>query len=743
MTPSATQSSPALHVLPRPGMRERLASVAGAVRVGWMNLVGMGWGLLLPILAIGLSATVYVWEPLPLQVMRNAAFDQFQRWHPRPYVDAPVRIIDIDDESLRRLGQWPWPRTRVAELTARLQDAGAASIAFDVVFAEPDRTSPKSMVSVWNADGDTARRLALLPDHDDEFAKVVGRGKVVLGFAVDREGKNTVPPDTKARFINIGESPQPYLHEFGGGVNSLPALESAAAGNGALTFVPDSDGVVRKVPLLLREGDKVLPSLSTEALRVALGARNITIRTDPASGVGLSEIRIGDLAIATTPHAEVWVAYTRPQPSRYIPAWKILSGDISSEELKDKILLIGTSAQGLMDLRFSPMTGVMPGVEMHAQFMEQVLTGGGLDRPGWTSAVELAVIVLGGLVVLTIALLCGARISSIAFALLLALWWGSAWQAFTSAGLLIDPLSPALALLVTFVLASILRHLSSERRQRWVKQAFSRYVSPNLVNYLVDHPDSLELGGKRQQCSFVFTDLAGFTSLMERMDPGEAVALLNEYLDRMIAVAFAHQGTLDRIVGDAVAIMFSAPVVQVDHQRRALACALDMQRFATRFVEEVRERGSVFCPTRIGIHTGEVIVGNFGGTNIFDYRALGDPVNTASRLEGANKYLGTLVCVSEATLAGCADAPSRPIGRLVLKGKSQPLMVFEPLDGAAGAAIDSDYAAAFEAMKAERADALPAFEALAAKRPGDTLVAMHLKRLQAGKLGDLIVLDEK
>jgi adenylate cyclase len=303
---------------------------------------------------------------------------------------------------------------------------------------------------------------------------------------------------------------------------------------------------------------------------------------------------------------------------------------------------------------------------------------------------------------------------------------------------------PSLMLALTFIFTSIARHLYSERRQRWVKQAFSRYVSPNLVEHLIDHPDALELGGRRQLCSFVFTDLAGFTSLMEKIDPGEAVSLLNIYLDRMIAIAFAHHGTLDRIVGDAVAIMFSAPVQQPDHQSRAIKCAQEMQRFAGQYSRDLNAKGIAFGQTRIGIHTGEVIVGNFGGNTIFDYRALGDPVNTASRLEGANKHLGTLICVSEATLSGCPELPARPIGRLLLKGKSIPLLVFEPIDAQTlNDAEVGEYIAAYSLMRNGRSSALDAFTQLAAKRPEDKLVAFHLYRLRNGKTGDLIELTEK
>jgi adenylate cyclase len=708
------------------------------------HLIRMKFGALVPVCVAMLSASVFLWDPVPLHILRNAAFDQFQRWHPRSYRDAPVRIIDIDDESLRRLGQWPWPRTRMADLLSRLQDAQAAAVAFDFVFAESDRTSPKAVLDLWRVPSSVRRELARLPDHDEQFARTIGRGGVVLGLAVERQSRQASGPDIKARYVVLGESPQAYPHAFAGSINPLPALEASAAGVGAMTFVPDADGVVRKVPLLVRVGNTLVPSLSAEALRVAQGARNYTTRTIPEHGVGLAEIRIGQLRVPTTPAGEVWIHYTKPVLGRYIPAWKVLAGAISAEEVAGKILIVGTSAQGLMDLRFSPLGGGMPGVEAHAQLIEQVLTNGGLARPAWAGAVEVLVIVCGSLAVGIVALVAGAIPSFLVFAALLVLLWAGAWQAFAASGLLLDAATPSLALGTSYVFSSIVRHLSSERRQRWIRQAFARYVSPNLVSYLIKQPDALELGGRRQQCSFVFTDLVGFTALMESMDPGAAVSLLNNYLDRMIAIAFSYQGTLDRIVGDAVAIMFSAPVPQADHQRRALACAMDMQEFARHYVAELAVKGIAFGQTRIGVHSGEVIVGNFGGSTIFDYRALGDPVNTASRLEGANKQLGTLVCVSEATLAGCPDWPVRPIGRILLRGKSQPITVFEPLDSRqVGNAPDREYRHAFELMRSEQSEALPMFAQLARQCPGDRLVALHYQRLRAGKNGDLIVMGVK
>jgi len=704
------------------------------------NLVGVS----VVLITIVVGCLTYLVEPLPLKILRNTVFDQYQRWQPRQYQPQPVHIIDIDDASLARLGQWPWPRTRIAELTSRLQSAGAASIGFDVIFAEHDRTSPKTMIDLWKLSPDGKKTLENLPDHDAVMAETLTQGKVILGFSVGQENSPGKLPETPFKIISVGESPLPFLHGFSSSIMPLPEFETKASGIGALTFIPDSDGVVRRVPLMIKVNEQPMPTFSAESLRVAQHESNYLTRTARTAGTGIQEIRIGKITIPTTPTGEVWVYYTTPVAERYIPAWKVLAGEVDQKLLKDSILLIGTSAQGLMDLRLNTRGIIMPGVEAHAQVLEQILGNTYLQRPAWAGSIEVLVIILGGLLVGLLSLASSALVSFICSTLLLGgIGWG-AWMAFSNYGLLLDPVTPSLGVLAVSILASAVHHFMSERKQRWVKEAFSRYVSPNLVSHLVDNPNQLELGGQRRECSFIFTDLAGFTSLMEKIDPAEAVSLLNVYLDKMIAIAFRHQGTLDRIVGDAIAIVFSAPVVQADHRQRALDCALEMDEFATRYSAEIRARGIAFGITRFGIHSGEVIVGNFGGSTIFDYRALGDPVNTASRLESVNKHLGTRVCVSEMTLAGCEDANVRPVGQLVLKGKSQPLMVYQPITAHEDMrAEDRAYASAFGLLREGKPEALAAFEALAAKYPQDPLVALHLGRLRTGATNDLIVMAEK
>jgi len=706
------------------------------------------------VLFVALSAlALWLSDPIPVQNLRLTQFDQFQRWHPRPYTPVAVRVVDIDEASLQAYGQWPWPRTRIAELVQRLHETGTAAIAFDVLLTEPDRTSPMAMAQLWQ-NSKVSALLQGLPDHDDVLAQALQGSAVVLGSSLSNQGTSGTTKTGPAepivapyRVIGSGaDNPGRWLHGFESVILPLEGLRANALGLGALNFVGDADGVVRRVPLLLRLGDQIVPTLSAESLRVAQNARNHLLRSNEA---GVLDVRIGNITVPTNAKAEIWLHYTDDQPQRYVSALQVLQRQVPANLLEGHIVLIGSSAAGLMDLRLNPMGQLMPGVQAQALALEQMLLGQGLQRPAWTGAFEALTLVLGVLIVGLVALAAPAKWATAVAAGVLISLLGGAWYAFAVEHLLIDAINPALAIMLSFGLASGIHHLLSEREQRWVREAFSRYVSPNKVAYLMAHHDQLQLGGQRQVCSFVFTDLAGFTSMMESGDPVRAVAMLNDYLDAMLAIVFKHEGTLDRIVGDAVAVLFSAPVQQSDHRQRAMDCALEMDTFASAYAAQLQGQGMAWGHTRIGVHSGEVIVGNFGGKTLFDYRALGDPINTASRLEAVNKHLGTRVCVSQAVLDGCTGVPVRRVGQLVLKGKSQSLLVYEPIatTDSAACAAPADYDAAMrllqqgEAHQSERA--LESFEMLAKRHPQDPLVLLHLKRLRAGATDDYIVMSEK
>lgn len=272
--------------------------------------------------------------------------------------------------------------------------------------------------------------------------------------------------------------------------------------------------------------------------------------------------------------------------------------------------------------------------------------------------------------------------------------------------------------------------LVAENERDYIRHAFSRYVSPNRVQYLIDNPDSLALSGEYHECSFVMTDLAGFTTLMENYQPHECVALLNSYLEAMIDIVFRYHGTLDKIVGDALVIIFSAPIVQPDHCQLALECAMALDACAMQFVADKDNQGIKFGVTRIGVCTGRVLIGNFGGKNMFDFGALGDPINTAARLESVNKQFGTRICVAESTLSQSKNIRARPIGWLILKGKHEKIKAFELLtEEQFNTPLTCDYLVAYQKMDTESADALAAFTALVENYPDDTLSRYHYDRL--------------
>ncbi|MDB5885981.1 MAG: adenylate/guanylate cyclase [Polaromonas sp.] len=709
---------------------------------------GVEAGLVLAFIFFALTA--WLINPEFVQRQRSLQFDQFQRWHLPVERPSSVRIIDIDEASLKKYGQWPWPRTRLAELVESLHAAGAKVIVLDILLTEPDRTAPRAMAKMWQNEG-VAAALAGLPDHDELFSRsMAGRG-VVLGSSLSNSAPDASPADRSKlpyRIVNKGSvaNPAKQLPVYSGGIWPLPIFLNNASGVGALNFFPDKDNVVRRVSLFLSLNEQIVPTLSAEALRVAQGARNYLLRSDES---GLVEAKIGAITIPLDPQGDIWLDFGRAPAAVFIPAMHAMAGNLDVDALRGRIVLVGSSAAGLIDLRANSLGQLMPGVQAHAVALDQMLSGQSLQRPAWASGAEALALLGGALLVGLVALRAPLKWSVFWAVVVLAVIGAGAWHAFAHEHLLLDAANPALAVLMSFGLASSLHHFASEREQRWIRQAFSRYISPNRVAHLMANPDQLQLGGQRQECSFVFTDLANFTDMIESSDPAHMVAMINDYLESMLEIVFKHEGTLDRIMGDALVVMFSAPIAQLDYRQRALDCALDMHIFASAYADEYQAQGMAWGYTRIGVHCGEVIVGNFGGKTLFDYRALGDPINTAARLETVNKHLGTRVCISQAIVDGCPGLAARPVGRLMLKGKNQWISAYEPV--AATQVEDcaplTDYAEAMQLLQSgnalQAASALEKFEALATRYPHDPLVNLHVQRLRQGAMDDHIILSKK
>jgi class 3 adenylate cyclase len=508
--------------------------------------------------------------------------------------------------------------------------------------------------------------------------------------------------------------------------------------------------------------DGYVDGIAKGAVTLALDRADGTVRTllpsdaaVPSFAAALA-LRLG----ATPPAAPVAIAY-RPRnraggpPFATYPAH--LAPVLPREWLADRIVLIGADLPD-GDRHRTPFAalrgrgeGFMPGVLIHAHMLSQLLDGRRLAEagPALEGALLVVMAALGAATILLDLPLAGQLALNVLA--LAALWIGG--SALTAlGGPLVPLLAPSLALGLAAGFTGGYANRGNRRQKAFIRRTFSRFVAREVVDHLLAHPDQLNLGGERREMTFVFTDIAGFTGTAERTDSGLLVRLLNDYLDGMSRIVMEHGGTIDKFVGDAVFAFFGAPQRQPDHAARAVACALDLDRFASDFAARRRGEGIDFGDTRIGVHTGEATVGNFGGEARFDYTAIGDAVNTAARLESVNKHLGTRMCVSGATAERCpapgftpgfnpgAGVALRPVGRLVLKGKEGGVECFEPV--AEGGSLAA-YREAFALMESGAAEAEARFAALAAAAPDDRLAAFHLARLRRGETGAEVVMAEK
>ena len=630
-----------------------------------------------------------------IERQRRSVFDYYQRLEPRPCQNAPVRIVDIDDASLARVGQWPWPRSAIAAMVSRLSAAGAAAIVFDIIFAEPDRTSPSQVLAIWAADGVSVEALrhslSGVPDHDALLAKAIhDAGNVVTGFALTGAMKGRAPA-VRSGFATLGDSPLPYIVDYTGTVTNLPAIEASAAGHGSISFTSDSDFVLRRVPLVQRIGQQLYPTLSAEAMRVAQGARSLLIKATGANGEygfgnqkGIVSIKIGNVVVPTDAEGQMLIHYTPSVAQRVIPAWKVFSDNFDPTSVRGRIVLIGTSAAGLRDIRPSPINPVMPGVEVHAQALEQMLLGHYLERPDWARATEFCfVLVIGSLLIIVLRRL-GAVWSGLLCASAILIAFATSWHAYTSSLMLFDPVTPSVAVFAIYLSATIIGYLHSEAEKRHVRNAFGQYLSPALLEELTKDPSRLKLGGDLRDMTFLFCDVRGFTRISEQFksNPQGLIKLLNRFMTPMTDIVLSRRGTIDKYMGDCIMAFWNAPLDDPAHGEHGCESALAMLsalvRLNTTLEAEAATEERTFRPLHIGIglNTGQCVVGNMGSDQRFDYSAIGDPVNLASRLEGQSKTYGISIIISESTLATIPGWAAVELDLIVVQGKEEAIRIY-------------------------------------------------------------------
>ncbi len=623
--------------------------------------------------------------------------------------DERIVILNIDDKSLAVEGRWPWHRDKLARMLDQLFDRYRISVvAFDVVFAEPEETTGLRVIrdlaaSELGTDEALRTRLGEMEsklDHDRTFARAIANRSVVLGFF------NKKPGDSDAAPV-VGTLPDPTFKagQFKGrnivfraaeGFDAnLAILQHSAAGAGHASTVPDRDGVVRRVPMLYEYEGAYYGSLSLAVAQVALGVERIEAGFPEASRVGkkytqMEWLEVGPLRVPVDQHVQALVPYRGPQESfPYVSATDVIQGVVDPPSLlENKIVLVGTTVQGLLDLRATPIAPDFPGVEVHANLISGILGRPGQsdnetalkENPAYTQAAELTLLLVSGLViavllpalsplwatVTTVSLLAGIIIVNV-FVF---------WQVWN----LVFPLATGVvAVLGLFLFNMSYGYLIEERGKRKLAGQFGQYIPPELVEELSENPEAMALRSENKELTVLFSDVRSFTTISEGLDPEELSRLMNEYLTPMTGIIFKHRGTIDKYMGDAIMAFWGAPLDDAEHPRHAMQAAMSMLAELRDIQTRFQDKGWPPIRIGVGINTGKMSVGNMGSQFRRAYTVMGDAVNLGSRLEGLTKTYGVELIVSETTARAVPDYAYRELDRVRVKGKDKPVTIFEPL----------------------------------------------------------------
>ncbi len=587
---------------------------------------------------------------------------------PSPETDR-IRLILLDQGSLdwaeQQLGvQWPWPRELYGVVVSFLTRSEARAAAFDVLYTES---------SFYGMEDDEA------------FARAVrDSGRVVAALQLSREQEGSESwPSGAAEPPEAGILPGSSVEDLPRAILPIPELATSAAALGNVLARPDPDGINRRLPPLARFDGRTVPVLGLAAYALGEGVRDLEIHP--------GEVRAGTLRVPLDGDGRAVLRYRGPsQTHEAVNAGAVLRSEIALREggvpeidpsfFRDKYVFFGFSAPGLKDLRPSPVGEAYPGVEVHATFLDNLLAGDSVRvPPGWVSAV--LVLALGAAAGAAIRLCRDALQSAAVLGVCLVLPFGAGWIA-AAAGVWVPVAVPEGAVLIALIGGFVVNYAGEGRQKRFIKEAFSQYLSPVVIERLVQNPDRLTLGGEKRRLSILFSDIRGFTSISEGLDPVSLTALLNDYLSEVTEIIYRYGGTIDKYEGDAVIAFWNAPLDLPSHALNSVKAALEYQRRLAEIRPRLAKTAGRDVFARIGINTGDVVIGNMGSRQRFNYTFLGDAGNLASRLEGINKQFGTFIMVSENTKDAAGEDPEvayRELSRVTVVGKNEPVRVFEPL----------------------------------------------------------------
>lgn len=635
-------------------------------------------------------------KPYLLTSLDNRLTDALFRWRGPAKTTESVVIIDIDEKSLKKIGQWPWPRNILAQLVQKLNAESPKAIGFDIVFAEEDRTSPvhiiKTVRHFFNdklPDPQTLSNNAIL-NFDLALGEAIAAAPTVLGyvFQLRNDGSKTEgeAPFPSAQ-INIQPDTSPLtglslISAYRAVINILDIAQGES--EGFFNVFPDPSGTVRKVPLLMKLNRIPYPSLALETFRVGQKKTHITIHTSRSlktPQIGILGLSVGDRFTPTDETGQILVNYRGPVDSfPYISAVDVLAGR-HRVSFQNKYILIGSSAAGLYDLSATPFSNSVPGVEIHATIIDNLIAGNPLKHDTFTEiGITYALIVVGGLILSALLAYSGPMAGGLSgLAFIIAAFFGNFYIFFLQ-GKVVGITYPILSFMTVFLTVTLSNYFFEGREKRFIHNAFGRYVSPRVVNQLMRSPGKLSLAGEQKDLTIFFSDIRGFTNISEQMSSEQLGRFMNEYLTMMSDIILTHGGTVDKFIGDAIMAMWGAPHEDKAHATHAVRTALEMMNKIKTAQKDWNTRSLPSIDIGIGINTGTMSVGNFGSRERFDYTVMGDNVNLGARLESANKDYGTHVIISEYTKKEIGNRFfCRYLDKVAVKGKTEAVTIYEPL----------------------------------------------------------------
>lgn len=587
-----------------------------------------------------------------------------------------VVIVDIDETSIKSLGQWPWSRDKLAKILENLTLANVGIVGLDIVFAEEDRTSPHKILQdlkIYKKD---------VPNYDLEFANIVENSPVILGYQFDlvkKDNVNAKVPQIPAIFIEK-DKPQDksYLIEAYNTILNIPQIQDRAYSSGFFNNIPDDTGIIRSVPLVISYDDTIYPSLALEVIRVINNTQKVVVQYDEN---GISNIVLDDISIPTDRYGRMLINFRGAERSfKYISAIDIYNNSFDKSEIDGKIVLIGTSAAGLFDLRATPFDSIFPGVEVHANIIDNILMQDFIYKASWLDGANILIIFVLSIIIVMLTTYTTFWANPIIFISFSTSYLFLVYNLLFDYGIVLNILFPIATVLIASIMTTLFDYFYNIKKEEAIKAKFASKVSKNVMDDILKNIDKNEFSAKSKEVTIFFSDIRGFTNISEKLDAKELISFLNRYMQPMSEIIIKYQGTIDKFIGDAIMAYWNAPIDIKNHCDLSLKASLEQLEALEKLNVELQKENLPKIDIGIGLNTGTVIVGEMGSSLRSDYTVIGDTINLGSRVESLCKYYDSKLNISNFTKDKLQEEYIfRFLDLVKVKGKNEPVEIWQVL----------------------------------------------------------------